>query len=133
MYYNPYAYSALSHPYPIPAMSNHTALTPLPHPQAMPSQNNPFPPVNTHQLKDSAKNMQDMMDQSQFLTNKITESEQFALDLMNAAQRSKKEEVDNLITSTGITSKFESKFTPDGIQIRFTEHPCCRLTLVLGW
>ena len=114
-------------------MSNHTALTPLPNPLAMPTQNNPFPSVDTHQLKNSAKSMQSLMQQSQFLTSKITESEQFAHDLMNAAQLSKKTDVEKLIASTGITIKFETKYTPDGIQIRFTEYPCCRLTLNLGW
>ena len=121
------------HPYPIWMMSNHAALTPVPNQLAMPTQNNPFPSVDTQQLKNSAKSMQTLMQESQFLTNKITESEQFAHDLMSAAQLSKKTEVDRLIASTGITMKFETKYTPDGIQIRFTEHPCCRLTLNLGW
>lgn len=133
MYYNPYPYVSYSHSYPAWMLSNHAALTPLPNPLAMPTQNNPFPPVDTHQLKNSAKSMQSLMHQSQFLTSKITESEQFAHDLMNAAQLSKKTEVDRLITSTGITIKFETKYTPEGIQIRFTEHPCCGLTLILGW
>ena len=77
--------------------------------------------------------MQSIMRQSQLLTSKITESEQFAHDLMSAAQLSKKKEVERLIASTGITNKFETKYTPDGIQIRFTEQPCCGLTLILEW
>ena len=77
--------------------------------------------------------MQAIMQQSQLLTSKIADSEQFAHDLMSAAQLSDKVEVDRLITSTGITIKFETKFTPDGIQIRFTEHACCGLTIILDW
>ena len=133
MYYNPYPYVAYSNTYPVWIMSNQAAHTPLPNPMAMTTQNNSFPPVNTHQLKNSAKNMQSLMNQSQFLTNKITESEQFAHDLMSAAQLSNKTEVENLIASTGINIEFETKYTPDGIQIRFHEHPCCGLTLILGW
>lgn len=99
----------------------------------MPTNNSSFPPVDTHKLKTSAKSIQSIMQQSQLLISKIAESEQFAHNLMNAAQVSNKTEVDQLITSTGITIKFDTKFTPDGIQIRFTEHACCGLTIILDW
>ncbi|MFJ7951113.1 hypothetical protein ACIQZG_06220 [Lysinibacillus sp. NPDC096418] len=114
-------------------MANHPSLAQFPSQLAMPTNNNSFPPVNTRQLKISAKSIQAIMQQSQLLTSKIADSEQFAHDLMSAAQLSNKAEVDKLITSTGITIKFDTKFTPDGIQIRFTEHACCGLTLILDW
>lgn len=114
-------------------LSNHAAITQIPSPLAMPTNNSSFPPVDTHKLKLSAKSIQSIMQQSQFLTSKIASSEQFAHDLMSAAQLSNKAEVDKLIASTGITIKFETKFTPDGIQVRFSEHACCGLTLILEW
>ena len=133
MYYNPYPYFAYSNHYPMWVMANHSSLAQFPSQLAMPTNNNSFPPVNTRQLKISAKSIQAIMQQSQLLTSKIADSEQFAHDLMSAAQLSDKVEVDRLITSTGITIKFETKFTPDGIQIRFTEHACCGLTIILDW
>lgn len=73
------------------------------------------------------------MQQAQLLTDKIDGSEQFAHDLMNAAQLSNKTEVDTLIASTGITIKFQTKYSPDNIRILFTESGCCGLTLILNW
>lgn len=73
------------------------------------------------------------MQQVQLLTDKINESEQFAHSLMDAAQKSNKSEVERLITSTGITTKFETNYTPDNIRIVFTDSECCKLTLVLSW
>ena len=98
-----------------------------------PINSSPFPPVDTHKLKASAKSIQTIMQQSLLLTTKIAESEQFAHDLMNAAQLSNKAEVDRLVSSTGITIKFETKFTPSAIQIRFSESNCCGLTMILDW
>lgn len=136
LYYNPYSYFIYSNPYPMWMMSNHSSFAQFPKHLAMPtspSNNNPFPPVDTHKLKTSAKSIQTIFQQAHLLTNKIAESDQFAHDLMNAAQLSNKAKVDQLIVSTGITIKFETKFTPDGIQIRFMESDCCGLTMILDW
>jgi len=73
------------------------------------------------------------MQQAQLLTDKIDSSQQFAHDLKNAAQLSNKTEVEKLITSTGITTKFETNYTPDNIRIVFTDSECCKLSLVLNW
>jgi len=98
-----------------------------------PTNRNPFPSINTVKLKTSAKRIKIIMQQAQLLTDKIDESEQFAHDLMNAAQLSNKTEVEKLITSTGVTIKFETTYTPDGIRIIFTDSGCCKLTLALSW
>ena len=132
MYYNPYPYFSYSNHYPVWMMSNHSSLAQLPRHLAMPT-DNPFPPVDTHKLKTSAQRIQAIMQQVHVLTDKIAGSEQFAHNLMNAAQLSNKAEVDRLITSTGITIKFDTKFTPDGIRIIFTENDCCGLTIILNW
>ncbi len=99
----------------------------------MPTNTNPFPSVNTNKLKISAQRVKGIMQQAQLLTDKIDGSEQFAHDLMDAAQKSNKSEVEKLIISTGITMKFETNYTPDNIRIVFTDSECCKLTLVLSW
>lgn len=100
---------------------------------ANPTNSNPFPSVNTSKLKTSAKRIKVIMRQAQLLTDKIEESEQFAHDLMDAAQLSNKTEVEKLISSTGVTMKFETNYTPDRIRIIFTDSDCCKLTLILSW
>lgn len=73
------------------------------------------------------------MQQARLLTDKIDGSEQFAHNLMNAAQLSNKTEVDKLIASTGISIKFDTKYTPDNLRVLFIENGCCGLTLILNW
>lgn len=113
-------------------LANHPSPSPLPRQLAMPT-DIPFPSVNTQKLKTSAQRIPAILSQIRLLTDKIASSEQFAHSLMNFAQLSNKAEVDQLITSTGITVKYETKFTPDGIQIRFIESGCCGLTMNLSW
>ncbi|MGE7997771.1 hypothetical protein ACQKOF_03690 [Lysinibacillus sp. NPDC093190] len=136
MYYNPYPYFVYPNYYPAWAMANQpTTQLPSRH-LAMPTNptnRSPFPPVNTNRLKTSAKRIKAIMQQAQLLTDKIDESEQFAHDLMNAAQQSNKTEVEKLIALTGITLKFETNYTPDGFHITFTDKSCCKLTLILNW
>ncbi|MEG0440358.1 MAG: hypothetical protein RR587_14080 [Solibacillus sp.] len=133
MYYNYHPYYVNTHPYPLWVAVNNTSPAPLPKQTAMPTNNSPFPAVNTSKLKTSVKNMQAIIQQAQLLTTKIAASEQFSHDLMNAAQLSNKKEVDRLITSTGVTIQFEAKFTPTGIEVHFFEIACCGLTVNLGW
>jgi len=73
------------------------------------------------------------MQQAQLLTDKIDSSQQFAHDLKNAAQLSNKTEVEKLITSTGITTKFETNYTPDNFRIHLMDSACCGVTLILNW
>ncbi|MFE3574527.1 hypothetical protein [Lysinibacillus sp. NPDC059133] len=136
MYYNPYSYFVYPNYYPAWVMANQPTIQ---HPSShlamptTPTNRSPFPIVNTKKLKTSAKRTKVIMQQAQLLTDKIDESEQFAHDLMNAAQQSNKTEVEKLIASTGITIKFETTYTPDGIRIIFTDSSCCKLTLILNW
>jgi len=136
LYYNPYPYFVYPNYYPTWAMANQPAtLQPSRH-LVMPTNStnrSPFPTINITKLKSSAKRIKAIMQQVQLLTDKIDESEQFAHDLMDAAQLSNKTEVERLITSTGITIKFETNYTPDGIRIVFTDSDCCKLTVNLNW
>ncbi|WP_054768281.1 hypothetical protein [Lysinibacillus parviboronicapiens] len=136
MYYNPYPYFVYANHYPSWVMPNYPTPSPFPRHLAMPTNpanNSPFPPVDTHKLVASAKRVQTIIRQAQLLTDKINESQQFAHNLMNAAQLSNKTEVDKLIASTGITIKFDTKYTPDNLRVLFTESDCCGLTLNLHW
>ncbi|MGE7024024.1 hypothetical protein [Solibacillus cecembensis] len=133
MYYSYHPYYVNAQHYPLWMAVNQPSPAPPPKQIAMPTNNNPFPPVNTKRLKISAKSMHSIMQQAQLLTDKIGASEQFSHDLMDAAQLSNKTEVDRLITSIGITIKFETKFTPSGIEVRFYEIACCGLTVNLDW
>ncbi|WP_233436272.1 hypothetical protein [Lysinibacillus capsici] len=132
LYYNPYPYFVHPYHYPTSPIANHFAIRPFAQHLAMPT-NNPFPPVDTHKLKASASRIKAMMQQAQLLTDKIDSSQQFAHDLMNAAQLSNKTEVEKLITSTGITMKFETNYTPDSFRIRLIDNDCCGVTLNLNW
>ena len=96
-----------------------------------------FPPVDVGGLTDSARQFQKLMEQAGLLINSINRSRQFAFDLMNAAQLSDEKRVNELIRSTGITIKMETKFTPTGIQIILDnsemEGGCCKLLIALRW
>ena len=132
MYYNYFPYYVYPSHYPVQAM----APTPLPRQTAMPTNEtngNPYPPVNTKKLGNSVSKMKRMVPQVQLLFDKISNSDQFARDLKNAAQRSDKETVNRLIRSVGITNEFEIKYTPDSIQIKLIEKNCCVFTAVLDW
>ena len=95
--------------------------------------NRNYPPVNINKLEISVKEMQKIVQQVQLLVNKIANSEQFAQELMHAAQISDKETINRLIRSTGITIHFETKYTPDGLRIDFIESNCCSLRVILSW
>ncbi|MEK5233764.1 hypothetical protein MHB42_18885 [Lysinibacillus sp. FSL K6-0232] len=116
MYYNSYPYFLYAYQYPAYQLAI-----------------NPFPPVDTHKFKNSATQIKAIMQQAQLLTDKINSSQQFAHDLMNAAQLSNKAKVEQLITSTGITMKFETNYTPDSFQIRLINSGCCGITLNMNW
>ena len=98
---------------------------------------NPFPPVNTQRLNASAGKMLEVIKQSQLLINRIVDSPNFAHNLMDAAQLSNQQKVDELILSAGITSKVITKFSPSGIHIELdnaeTLGECCKLQIALRW
>ncbi len=98
---------------------------------------NPFPDVNTQRLHASAGKMLEVINQSQLLINRIVESPDFAHNLMDAAQLSNQKRVDELIQSTGITTKVKTTFTPSGIQIELDNSErlgaCCKLKIALRW
>lgn len=136
LYYNPYPYYAYTNQYPNWSNANPPSPYHFPRQLAMPtSPTNPnqYPPINTLKFKTSAKQIQSIMQQAQLLTEKIEGSDQFAHDLKNAAQLSKQDEVEKLISSAGVTTKFEAKYTPDNIRIVLKEGGCCSIAVILYW
>ncbi len=115
------------HSYPLPFYPKHSLL------QA----DSPFPPVNTEQLHTSAKRFESIMREVDLFIEKLLISETFATELMDAAQLSDHNKVNELILSAGVTVHVKTNFNPTGIQIEFdnTEQGegCCKLTISLLW
>lgn len=105
--------------------------------QNAPIPENPFPAVDTRRLLVSADKMLKIIKQSQLLINRIVDSPDFASELMDSAQLSNQKKVDELIESTGITSKVTTKFTPSGLHLEFDNTEmlgeCCKLQIALRW
>lgn len=127
MYFSPFAYVAYPFYKPNQYVYNQYSL------QAQYS----FPPVNTDKLHVSAERFQALIREASLLTNKIVDDPAFAHELMNAAQLSDQDQVDQLILSTGITIRATAYFSPSGIRIEFdsTEQgeSCCKLDMRLIW
>lgn len=106
---------------------------------AMPTQTprSPFPPVDTRKFNASANRFKQVMNQANLFIGRLTSSDDFARRLMDAAQRSDKNEVERLVRSTGVTIKYTLNYTPSGIRIDFsnsdTENSCCTLRMALSW
>ena len=98
---------------------------------------NSYPPVDTRKFNASAKKYQILTKQINLFFEKVSTSEQFANDLMEAAQRSNTQKVEEMIKSVGITAKVNCKFTPTGIIIEITNGEtggdCCHLRVILPW
>lgn len=96
-----------------------------------------FPEVDPTLFNESAIEMQKLMNDASIVLKNIAESKDFAKKVMSAAQESHLQEVDRLIQSTGIKSKVESSFNPDGINMKFSskvgQTDCCKLTVSLLW
>lgn len=127
MYFPPYAY--MTYPF---YRTNQTVYQP--HPFQV---QNAFPPVNTEKLHTSAERFQLLIHDARLLVDKIASDPAFANELMNAAQLSDQEQVDQLVMSTGVTIKANAHFSPSGIRFEFdsTEQGagCCKLDMHLMW
>lgn len=98
---------------------------------------NSFPPVDTSKFNASAKKYQLLTKQINLFFDKVTTSQQFSNDLMEAAQLSNTKKVEEMIKSVGITAKINCNFTPTGIIIDVTNGEsggdCCHLRVTLPW
>ena len=96
-----------------------------------------YPPVQPKQFMDSADKTKPLLDDAQLVMDKVSQSRDFAVKLMDAAQKSNMDELNRLIKSTGVSSTPGIKFNPDGFTLMFNNKTanidCCHLTIILRW
>ncbi|QAS51036.1 hypothetical protein [Halobacillus litoralis] len=96
-----------------------------------------YPDVDAGMFIQSASEMDQLMDEARTVVERIHSSEEFANEMMGAAQESDQSKVDSLIQSTGVGASFKAEYTPDGLRLHMTSSVnqlnCCKLTLSLRW
>ena len=97
----------------------------------------PYPPVDPTKLTQSAVESLEMSRQLSLLLQKIRDSRTFAIQLMDAAQRSNQLEVNRLIRTAGVNKTFTIKYNPQGFHLVMSNeeevNPCCRVEIALNW
>ncbi|KKB72907.1 hypothetical protein TH62_15225 [Bacillus sp. TH008] len=91
-----------------------------------------FPEVKTDVFLRSARTANSLMADGQLILNRITASRDLARRIMEAAQRSQKETVIALLRQTGIRSRLDVSFNPDGLRIILI-NPSSTMSLMLRW
>ena len=96
-----------------------------------------YPSVDTGLFTKSAETFQSLMADAKKIIDKFATSKDFAYEVMELAQKSDTEKVNQLIKSTGIENPTLVKFTPDGINITLDasveDIDCCKLVMALHW
>ncbi|MEI5907812.1 hypothetical protein WAK64_12185 [Bacillus spongiae] len=96
-----------------------------------------FPPISTKLFKKSAELSISLLTDARLLMDKISSSEEFSYQLMNAAQLSDTDTVKELVRSIGMQAQPSINYNPDGLSILLTkdfEHiDCCKIHLALRW
>jgi hypothetical protein len=96
-----------------------------------------YPTVQPQQFMDSADKTKPLLDDAKLILDQVSVSKDFASKLMDAAQKSKMNELQNLINGTGVKSTPGIKFNPDGFTLDFSSKTanidCCHLTIILRW
>lgn len=125
---NPYPYpsypTAQTHLTMNPQFSNHTA-----------QRQDGYPPVDPDRLYQSANQSQQLMADANKLVQRFATSKDFCTQVMDAAQRNNRDEVQRLIKSSGVDSDVTMYFNPDGLRLEFKSAniECCQLLIVLRW
>ncbi|WP_156317738.1 hypothetical protein [Bacillus sp. CHD6a] len=96
-----------------------------------------YPEVDPTVFTESAESMQQLMKEASIILQKLSDSKEFATEVMAAAQEGNKEKVSQLLLSTGVHSGVKVDFNPDGINLNMTSdtegNDCCHLTISLRW
>jgi hypothetical protein len=96
-----------------------------------------FPDVDTTLFNQSAVTFRQLIRDASTVLDRLADSKDFAHEVMSAAQISNTAKVEELIQSTGIKSKVEPSFNPDGLtmvfQAKVEDTDCCKLTMTLRW
>lgn len=94
-----------------------------------------YPKVDPTLFHQSAETFKQLMKDGNVLLNKLSESREFAGNVMDAAQRGDQNKVKQLIHSAGIKERVEVRYTPDGITFDMysDKGQCCKLAMSLRW
>lgn len=96
-----------------------------------------FLPVNPKMFMETAKKMDPLLKDAEVLMRHISSTEAFAKKLMNAAQQSNLNEVNQMIAQTGIKSKADIRFNPSGLILILSRKndplDCCHVELRVRW
>lgn len=96
-----------------------------------------YPEVNEGVFVQSASSMMGVMNDARTVVEQISNSKDFANEVMGAAQESDQSKVDTLIRSTGVTSAFQAEYNPDRLKLHMSSSAgdveCCKLTVILRW
>src|SRR5699024_3581126 len=122
---------------------NYTVYQPIPHSQEIYQSPyapmRPYPPTDPTILSETVKEFQTLMQQSELLLNKLSDTD-YSTELMDAAQEGNQTEVDRLIQSiNALHVPVQIRYTPSGVIFNL-ESPavsqganCCRLEITLKW
>jgi len=98
--------------------------------------NRQYPSVDTATFLQSVTAFQKISGEAGTILKKLSE-QQFAYQLMAAAQAGNQKEVDRLIKSIGTSTPVTTKYTPDGVLLTIHADAdgsqCCTLTMYLRW
>ncbi|ASF39423.1 hypothetical protein CEH05_09910 [Halobacillus halophilus] len=96
-----------------------------------------YPEINTELFMKSAEQMKGLLKEADVLMDHITNSSEWTAELMKAAQQSNKSEVIQLLKSTGVQSKMDVSYTPDGLNIMLYtsvgDLDCGHLRISIRW
>lgn len=96
-----------------------------------------LPEANPSKLINSAKDTLTLLPDVETCLKKLANSPDFSKNLMNAAQLSKTETVEQLIKSIGVKESPTIAYNPDGITLNFDHKNkppyCCFLSVQLRW
>jgi hypothetical protein len=95
------------------------------------------PKVDPAIFMNSARQTRPLLKNADLLLQKLADSKQLSVDIMTAAQESKHEKVNELVSSTGIGKISEVTYNPNGLIVTFIDEPnnidCCHLILKIRW
>lgn len=123
--------------YPIPSYPINYSMQTNPYNYTLMNQMRPFPPVDPSTFMKSAKQSSSLLQDAQRISERISNSHDFSKKLMEAAQQSKPDIVQNLLKSIALENQSQITYNPDGIRITLkSKNPqtnCCTLMLSLKW
>ncbi len=96
-----------------------------------------YPDVDPTQFKKSAESFQRLMNDASQIFERLAQSEEFAFEVMQAAQVDDVQRVQELVESTGVHGNVDIDYNPDGLTLEMHSQvegsDCCILTMVIRW